>query len=80
MITLHVHVTNGRAPEQVLETSVEGDRDGELELIVPRDVYDELVRGDLVLSVGYMQGRVKVVGSSGLLMDSLVALDAHRFT
>ena len=55
------------------------DGDRSLELIMPAAVADQVRCGDLPISVGYMQGKVKMVGSSGLFMDLVAQLDRRDF-
>ena len=55
------------------------DGDGPLELIMAKDVAERVRGGALKLSVGYMQGVVKMVGSSGLFMDLVPQLDGGDF-
>ena len=55
------------------------DGDPSLELIMPAAVADQVRGGDLPISVGYMQGKVKMVGSSGLFMDLVAQLDRRDF-
>jgi hypothetical protein len=50
-----------------------------IELIMARDVADQIRRGDLPISVGYMQGKVKLVGSTGQFMDLIAQLDRREF-
>lgn len=77
MTQLKFRVTYARNDERVVVDDIPDGGDGVLELIVPRDAFERIKRGDLALSVGYMQGVVKMVGSTGLLMDLLPDLD-HR--
>ena len=55
------------------------DGDRPLELIMVAAVADEVRRGDLPISVGYMQGKVKMVGSTGLFMELVGQLDRRDF-
>ena len=57
--------------------TLDGDRP--LELIMAKDVAERVRGGALKLSVGYMQGMVKMVGSSGLFMDLVPQLDGGDF-
>jgi hypothetical protein len=77
---LRFRVTYARNDERVLLDEIPDGGDGVLELVVPRDVFEQIRSGELPLSVGYMQGTVKMVGSSGLLMDLLPALDQRDFS
>lgn len=67
---------DGRLTEAALGPAVDAD----LELIYKHDVAVELATGALDLVDGFMQGRVKMVGSTGQLMDLLPALQSpeHR--
>ena len=55
----------------------EGDRP--LELIMTAEVAEQVRSGAMPISVGYMQGKVKMVGSSGLFMDLVAQLDRRDF-
>jgi putative sterol carrier protein len=50
---------------------VEAPGEGELTLLVPADVWARLTSGELAVSVAYMQGKVKVTGDTGALLDLL---------
>jgi hypothetical protein len=63
---------DGRLTEATLTPGGEPD----LELIYKHDVALELATGTLDLVEGFMQGRVKLVGSTGRLMDLLPALQS----
>ena len=44
---------------------------GDLTILVAPDVWALLTAGDLDVSVAYMQGRIKVTGDTGALLDLL---------
>lgn len=60
--------------------AVLGPASADLELSYKHDVALLVASGELDLVDGFMQGRVKLVGSTGLLMDLLPALQSpeHR--
>lgn len=51
-----------------------------LEMTTSPDTWAKIAGGELTISVAYMQGKLKVVGSSGVLMDVLPELDAGELT
>lgn len=61
---------------RLIEASLVPGAEADLELIYKHDVATELATGDLDLVDGFMQGRVKLVGSTGRLMDLLPALQS----
>lgn len=58
--------------------TVEAPGDGDLTLLVPVDVWPRLTSGELLVSVAYMQGKVKVTGDTGALLDLLPLIPLPR--
>lgn len=50
---------------------VEAPGAGDLTVLVAPDVWALLIAGTLDMSVAYMQGRIKVTGDTGALLDLL---------
>ena len=76
-----VGIGHGKTAKVVLEFSegkVMGSSDSEPEVIVPitKAQLCEWAAGDLKLTVAYMKGDVKPVGSTGALLAALEVLDA----
>ncbi len=66
-----------RGPKGEVILRLDGERP--IELIMARDTADQVRSGGLPISVGYMQGKLKLVGSSGRFMDLLAELDGREF-
>ncbi|MGK2950314.1 MAG: hypothetical protein ACSLFP_17215 [Acidimicrobiales bacterium] len=61
---------------RLTEASLAPAADADLELTYKHDVALLIATGDLHLVDGFMQGRVKLVGPTGRLMDLLPALES----
>lgn len=75
-----VGLGHGKAPKVVIgisEGKVLGPSDAEPEVIIPisKAQVEEWTKGDLKLTVAYMKGDIKPVGSTGALLAALEVLD-----
>lgn len=57
---------------------VEAPGEGDVTVLVAPDVWALLVAGELDVAVAYMQGRIKVTGDTGALLDLLPAVPLPR--
>lgn len=68
-VDFHVVLDDGR----ITESGLGPLDDADFTMQMPRPTFVEVVRGELDPNVGFMQGRIKVVGDIGKLMSVLPA-------
>lgn len=66
-VQFRARLEDGRIVDSALGT----DEDADFTVIAPLAEFREVVRGELDLAVGYMQGRVKVRGNIGRMLSIL---------
>ena len=66
-VVFHTHVEDGR----IVANDLGPDDDPDFSMLIPHAEFLAVVRGALDPSVGYMQGRIKVVGNVGRMLSVL---------
>ena len=64
-VSFHTVIENGK----IVENALGGDPQAELTMTVGYDDFVQVSKGELDASAAFMQGRIKVAGSMGLVMS-----------